>query len=292
MHDLESPDEVVENSIATPRAENPIRRRAAILVRAYHTAQAERIRWDNRLREDAEADAKAREVPKEEGKGDLVFKLLADSHRDSEAKIKKELESYASELPEGRWAMAQKGVGPVFAAGLLAFVDPEIQKTAGRVWSYAGLTAEKTYRKRGEKLTHNPDFKKLCFLIGKSFIFNSGRPGCIYGQIYKDRKAYEAAKNENGDYADYAKLMLERAKFGEDTKARTVYLSGKLPPGHLDARARRYAVKFFLSHFHEVAYRIHWGEAPPVPYPIGILGHTDYVPPPGPSVEELLRKGK
>lgn len=53
-----------------------------------------------------------------------------------------------------------------------------------------------------------------------------------------------------------------------------------LPPGHLHARAKRYAVKLFLSHYHDVAYRLHYGTAPPKPYPIAHLNHAHYLPPP------------
>ena len=39
-----------------------------------------------------------------------------------------------------------------------------------------------------------------------------------------------------------------------------------LSPGHIDQRAARWTTKLFLAHFHEVAYRLHYGEAPPNPY--------------------------
>jgi hypothetical protein len=48
----------------------------------------------------------------------------------------------------------------------------------------------------------------------------------------------------------------------------------------LHARAKRYAVKLFLAHLHEVWYREHYKTAPPIPYPIAHLGHAHYIAPP------------
>jgi hypothetical protein len=67
---------------------------------------------------------------------------------------------------------------------------------------------------------------------------------------------------------------------GKSTEAFKHYSAGRLPPGQIDARARRYAVKLFLSHLHEVWYKAHFGKAPPLPYPIAILGHAHIKPPP------------
>jgi hypothetical protein len=54
-----------------------------------------------------------------------------------------------------------------------------------------------------------------------------------------------------------------------------------LPPAQIDNRARRYAVKLFLAHLHHVWYETEFGEAPPKPYPIAIMGHAHYIMPPG-----------
>lgn len=47
-----------------------------------------------------------------------------------------------------------------------------------------------------------------------------------------------------------------------------------LPPAQIDARARRYAVKAFLADMHAEWYRRHFGQEPPKPYAIAILGHA------------------
>jgi hypothetical protein len=59
-----------------------------------------------------------------------------------------------------------------------------------------------------------------------------------------------------------------------------------LPPAHIHSRARRIAIKMFLSHYWEVAYEIHYGKRPPVPYVIEHMGHVHQIPPPNwPMVE-------
>ena len=57
-----------------------------------------------------------------------------------------------------------------------------------------------------------------------------------------------------------------------------------LPPAHIHARARRWVVKMFLSHYHEQGYRIVRGKEPPRPYVFAILGHADQVPCPNKDV--------
>jgi len=70
-------------------------------------------------------------------------------------------------------------------------------------------------------------------------------------------------------------------KIGKATEAYGHYSSGKLPPAHIHARAKRYAVKLFLSHWHHKAYEFHFGKPPPFPYPIAFLGHAHFIALPG-----------
>jgi hypothetical protein len=52
---------------------------------------------------------------------------------------------------------------------------------------------------------------------------------------------------------------------------------GKLPDFNIDARARRYAVKIFLSHLQAIWFWSHYGEAPPKPHAIVHLGHAHLI---------------
>ena len=59
-----------------------------------------------------------------------------------------------------------------------------------------------------------------------------------------------------------------------DKATRDVYESGHLPDGRLDMRARRYAVKRFLSHYYEAAWILHYNTEPPNPWIQDHGGHT------------------
>jgi hypothetical protein len=50
-----------------------------------------------------------------------------------------------------------------------------------------------------------------------------------------------------------------------------------LPPAHVHARARRWVVKLFLSHFHAEWFQKHYGKPAPLPYAIDILKHAHLI---------------
>jgi hypothetical protein len=243
---------------------------ARFLVDAYYQMQENRIR----------ADAQVREMAKG-GEPHEVLAWLGDMNRVLENQIKLALDAYSLSTPVGEWMRAQLGVGPVIAAGLLAHLDITKASVAGAFWSFAGLDPTKEWQK-GQKRPWNAQLKTLCWKLGESFVKVSGNPDAFYGQLYKQRKDYETRQNEAGAYAEQAKAKLEKFRIGKDTPAYALYSSGKLPPAHIHARAKRYAVKIFLSHLHEVMYREHYGCAPPKPFAVEHLGHAHVIPvPPG-----------
>lgn len=198
------------------------------------------------------------------------------------------------------------GVGPVLAAGLLAHIDIERCQTEGQVWAFAGLDPSKTWAK-GEKRPHNAALKTICWKIGDSFVKLSGRADSFYSRIYRERKIYERQRNLAGELADQATADLARKKYGKVTdqyawyaggcspeKAHEQLALGKTPtaaackdpngrpmlsPAHIDARARRYAVKLFLSHLFE-CWRTELGLPYQRPYVIEHGGHAHYIAPP------------
>lgn len=214
--------------------------------------------------------------------------------------IKKALDLFTERYPAGRWAKSIYGIGPVISAGLLAHLDPEKCKKTASVWRYAGL--DPTLRwERGERRPYNADLKTLAWKIGESFVKFSRRPDCWYGHRYLERKAYEWARNLNGELADQALAKAE--KVGKDTEAYRWYSGfyagvefrdgrpvpvpardGKglpmLPPAHIDMRARRWTAKLFLSHFAWVYYETETGNPMPDPYVVVYMGHMDVIPPP------------
>lgn len=174
------------------------------------------------------------------------------------------------ETPVGRWALSVTGLGPRLVGGLVAMIDPAAAPHISSLWRYAGLDPTAVWAK-GEKPPWNLRLKRLCYLIGDSFVKNHNRPECFYGKIYEQTKAQEAEKNERGGFAVQAAAGAERV--GKKTESYKAYATGKLPLGHLDMRARRKAVKIFLSH-----YWIKAREAAGLPvtecYAIAKLGHT------------------
>ena len=277
---------------------------AKYLVRTYYRIQDDRLR----------AAARGRALSKDKTPHAL-FTWLTEQTEILELQIKKALDKYTQHHPLGVWLRTIHGIGPVLAAGLIANTaievwhcetksgvfkkkpkpeidnsnleegvldledDEEIEhectpdnpctaschmkriSTAGGFWSYAGLDPRVKWEK-GCIRPWNANLKKLCWLIGQSFVKQSYSPKCFYGHIYIKRKEYEKQQNE------------ERVAKGEKS----------LTTGHIDARARRYAVKIFLSHFHAESYRYYLNEEPPKPYAIAILGHAHMIDSPVPSI--------
>jgi hypothetical protein len=241
---------------------------ARYLVDLYYQRQHDRITAANRTR--AAADA---------GEPHAVLQFFTDQSDVLERQIKSALEPYAKAHPAGSWMMAQKGVGPVIAAGFLSRL--ELKPTVGHWWRFCGLDPTVTWGK-GETRPWNAALKRLCWITGECFVKVSGYDDAFYGKVYADRKAWETQQNEAGAYADQAKASLSAKRFGEDTQARKHYEAGRLPPARIHLRAERCAVKLFLSHLHEVWHRAETGEAPPKPFAIAQGGHAHYIaPPPG-----------
>lgn len=129
------------------------------------------------------------------------------------------------------------------------------------------------------RLPWNASLKVLCWKIGESFVKVQAHEDDVYGKVYTKRKAEEIMKNEAGLYAEQAKAALEAKRWRDDTTAKACYLAGKLPQARIHARAKRYAVKLFLAHYHEVG-RKQLGLPVPLPYPIAFLNHVHKVEPP------------
>jgi hypothetical protein len=238
---------------------------ARFLVDYYYISQRDRIRAGNQVR-----------ALNESGEPHSVIGWLSDQSEILEAQIRRALGAYAAASPVGQWSLSIMGIGPVIAAGLLAHIDIEKAPTVGHIWRFAGLDPTVRWG-RSQKRPWNASLKTLCWKIGESFVKVKNREEDIYGKIYEQRKAFEHAKNDRSEYATQASEILA----ARPTHAqRETYAAGQLPDGHLHARAKRYAVKLFLSHWHSIAYRAHFNAEPPLPYPIAHLGHTHQIQPP------------
>ena len=269
---------------------------ARFLVDAYYMMQEDRIRADHQVRTLAKS-----------GEPHAVLGWLAVQSETLEKQIARALDKYSDSQALGKWARSVVGIGPVITAGLLAHIDMQKAPTVGHIWSFAGLDPTKKWEK-GKKRPWNGDLKRLCWLIGESFVKFQNHENDVYGHVYVARKSYEVANNEAGKYADQAAEGAERVGAKTDAQpwyngsytaevARASLLldAGKrleflkqnrgdpgsgvpmLPPAHIHARSKRYAVKLFLAHYHEKGCQLVLGIEPPLPYPIAHLGHIHWI---------------
>ena len=144
---------------------------------------------------------------------------------------------------------------------------------------YYDLISKSSLTKYLAKPPYNIKLKVLMWKIGNSFQKFSNKEGSLYGKLYKERKEYETKKNNNYEYWQQAALCLKKKNYSKNSQAYHWYSQGMLPPGHIDARARRYAVKIFIDHMFEMMYIIEHGEMPKMVYPISRLDHVDYIEP-------------
>jgi len=268
----------LDKDIRRAAAEGLSRQEARYLVDMYYQIQEHRI-----------ATAAQGRALGEAGEPNGVIEYLTAELAVLEAEIKKALLAYAGADPVGRWSLSICGIGPVIAAGLLAHIDIEKAPTAGHVWSFAGLYPGQEWKK-GQKRPWNAALKTLCWKIGESFVKVSGNEKDVYGKVYRRRKEFEQGMNERGDYAAQAAEKLEGGRIGKDTAAREWYSQGKLPPAHIHSRAKRYATKLFLAHWHQVAYEARYGERAPNPYPVAIGDHAHEIA--APAWERPERPGR
>lgn len=206
------------------------------------------------------------------------------------------LGNYVRRQPIGEWLMSQKGISNRLAAKLLANLkiaipdketgDLQRIQTASAWWRFAGLDPTADKLKKGSKSPYNRRLKTFVWQVGDSFI-KQRTP--LYRSFYDDAKAEEAARNGRGELKDQAEKALEEKTYGKKTEAYKAYSQGRLPDGHIHMRAMRKMEKLFLSHMHEVWYRLEYGEMPPKPYAFAYLGHAHYIEPPNLEAVGLKR---
>lgn len=237
-------------------AETMDRQSVQFLVASYYALQDHRIR--------AAAQMRSLENPS------VIFEWIFNQSKKLENQIKRALKKRAESTTMGRAAMGVVGIGPVIAAALEAYIDIEMAPTVGHIWSYAGYNPSMVWHK-GIKRPFNADLKVLCWKIGESFVKQANRDGDIYGHLLNKRKDYEIGLNDCGAYESQCAAGLERLRDKKCSQA-NYYKQGKLPPGHIHSRAKRWAVKLFLAHWHEAAYIEKYGKEPPLPY---VFEHVD-----------------
>lgn len=277
------------------------------------------------------------------GEPGVFISWQAAEFRNYEADIDHLLKLYIkeTELNQGliNWCDQVTGLGHRLTIGLLAHIDMTQAKSAGSLWSFAGLdpnmkwnradkvtsvmqevlgrkggtlsddevlelcehfhrkfntiikySTESTAKKKGytwksvstaiSRRPFNARLKKLCYLISDQFVKNSRRESCYYGQRYREFKAEEMLANRRGENKARARHELRTKNYSKGTTTYKALSDDKLSDGHIDARARRRAVKLFLSHYFEVGYYDLHGVGAPLAWVLEFGGHSEYIPPP------------
>lgn len=154
-----------------------------------------------------------------------------------------------------------------------SYYEKNARSEATGKWSKSALV------KATAKIPYNAHMKVLMYKIGHQFVFVQNNPNSLYGRIFKERLAYEVAKNERGEYKEQAFKIINDKNFNKNTTAYKEYSKGKLPAAHLKTRAQRYATKMFISHLFEAEYWNKYGKEAPNPYEMAVAGHKGYVGP-------------
>jgi hypothetical protein len=276
---------------------------ARYLVDIFYTMQDQRVRANNQVK-GLDRDAKKTD---KDGEPHEALDWVMAQFKMMEQQIERLLAVYTQTHPMVWFFEQTVGIGPILSAGLLAHIDISKAPTAGHIWNFAGLNPEQKWEKKTRR-PWNAELKKLCWKIGDSFVKQSSHPRDFYGHIYRERKAYEWQRNLAGAMSQDATRYLAAKSYGKDTDAaawyggqcdpelaRALLEAGKpptaaackspqgvamLPPAQIDNRARRWAVKLFLSHLQQRWWEQTYNAAPPNPFAISILGHAHIIEPP------------
>lgn len=276
LKDKEKPEEILKLSVFRLLSRDEMKiavasldsNQARMLIEMYYDWQKQRIQTNNRVK-----------IMLKEGKPCDALKWLLENQEAVEVQVRTILHKYAKSSDIGRWCMSNMGVGGVLAAAMLAYLDPLKAPTAGHFFSYAGYTPEKMKpRAKGVKLTHNPSLKRVCFLLGESFVKVSNKEDSVYGKAYRDYVERVTRENDEGKLKDMALELSKTRNYAETTEAMKTLKSGKLPKLIIHQRAKHSAVLLFLSHLHQV-WRKHLGLSCPEPWIIQFGGHGHKVEP-------------
>jgi len=229
------------------------------LVEIYYDTQEVRIRSFNRLRQIGE---------------------VKGVHPEALKSLEKEIKNYITEEIKDVPVCAQflqpiKGIGPILAGGLLAWLDPYKADHISSFWKYCGLhVAEGTAikREKGKKLGFPLKLRTLCWKIGKSFV-RAKTP--FYRDIYDKAKVSENRKLGNPIENPQNCPMYKKCLIRLGQKAKRLSVKPKNPPckQHIDYRAMRKMVKRFLADFW-LAWRRLEGLPLSEPYAVAILHHS------------------
>jgi hypothetical protein len=164
--------------------------------------------------------------------------------------------------------LAQKGIGPIYAAEIITTLNPEIASTPSAFWAYVGYHGPSKDRyTKGEKGGGNKAFRSVMYNLGMNFIKNKNE---YYEPLYRQRKA----KTEVSE-----KLVYHKGKManGKSTSGKEIPWC-ETTPGRRHLDALRWMNKQFLADLWHVWRKV-LGLETKMLYAANHLGHTDIVDP-------------
>jgi len=241
---------------------------ARFMVDTYYQLQTFRQASDRMVKDGEKA-----------GEESTALQWVAGVHGRMELAVRAMLGVWAEQSEVGRWSIAQYGIGPVIAAGMLAHIEIDKVQGVGQIWSFAGLNPTVTWEK-GQKRPWNARLKTLCWKMANVFLKFKGREECAYGQALGAYWGHRKVRNERGDFRELAASTLAAKKFRE-SETKEHYEAGELPDGRVLLQAERWIAKMFLAHWFWVAWEAKHGTPAPLPYIFRDGGHRDLWAPPG-----------
>ena len=253
-------EEDEEEEYTPPEWLTPAHQRLRYLVREYYRAQRARIRAAHYLRRLEARDVEASRL-----------KLFVADQKESqlwEGRRSREIATSLADFAVGPRLAALKGIGPVLAGGWIGELGPADRFAhPSAVWKYCGLSVGKDgwtiHAEEGEKRPFSRALKTLAWKTSKSFVMTHGP----YRAFYDRRKQHEE------DRKDWiAERLRERRKLARDKELKGVQ-------AYIDARAKRWTVKLFLSHLWHNSRELE-GKPTGTPWITGRGGHSEIIPPP------------
>lgn len=206
-----------------------------VLVDLRDALQRERIAFGNRV------DALERAADTGNGESHATMNRYHERFLELEKQAAADIADAVKEYPIYDSLRKVKGVGPMLAAQLIAAIDIRRAETVSGLWKFAGYAVVEDRADRpvkGQKLAYNAHLKKVCYLLGTSFL-KSNSP---YRAVYDSSRAYYEANRP-----DWSKMRQHRA-------------------------AMRRMIKHFLAHLWEVWRKLEGLEVREL-YVVERLGH-------------------
>lgn len=216
------------------------------LISAYYDMENISEKYKNR----------SKTISKLDSPNDLL-KLYREQIRNNKYSLAYIFKNYANNFISGKWTLSQYGIKPVHAATLLAYVDVTKSPTVNSLWRYSGL--DPNYNKNNN---WNNELKFMSNKLGEIFQSLQDNTQSIYGQLYSVDLERRISKNDLKEYAEKAEQILQSKHVDKNSTEYECLTEGYLSINHIEAQAKRFAVKIFLSHYHAIAYQENYGVKP------------------------------